>query len=159
MGGRNTARRNNTNLDLKLVTADKLQPKTVHLLYRRSIRLLLQFFVAYYGLCPILKSGKSVGYYTTQYSFKAIRFSDSAQSTLNTATSRKSTRRDSLTGWTIDSIEEYYEPIAKDEKIKMEKFGKAAELGTGNFWHGLQSSEQAKGLRVRLKENTVRDEP
>ena len=76
MGGRNTARRNNTNLDLKLVTADKLRPKTVHLLYRRSIRLLLQFFVAYYGLCPILKSGKSVGYYTTQYSFKAIRFSD-----------------------------------------------------------------------------------
>ena len=74
MGGRNTARRNNTNLDLKLVTADKLRPKTVHLLYRRSIRLLLQFFVAYYGLCPILKSGTSV--YTTQYSYEAVCFSN-----------------------------------------------------------------------------------
>ena len=83
----------------------------------------------------------------------------SAQSTLNTATSRKSTRRDSLTGWTIDSIEEYYEPIANDEKDKDGKVRQSSRAWCWKFWHSLQSSEQAKGLRVCLKENTVRDEP
>ena len=75
----------------------------------------------------------------------------SARSTLNTATSRKSTRRDSLTGWTIDSIEEYYEPIANDEKIKMEKFGKAAELGTGNFGTVYKARNRQKGYECALK--------
>ena len=73
----------------------------------------------------------------------------SAQSTLNTATSRKSTRRDTLTGWTIDSIEEYYEPIANDEK--MEKFGKAAELGTGNFGTVYKTRNRQKGYECALK--------
>ena len=57
----------------------------------------------------------------------------SAQSTLNAATSRKSTRRTSLTGWTIKSIEEYYEPLQKTSETKIDKFGKGSELGTGNF--------------------------
>ena len=56
-----------------------------------------------------------------------------------------------MTGWTIDSIEEYYEPIANDEKIKMEKFGKAAELGTGNFGTVYKARNRQKGYECALK--------
>ena len=38
----------------------------------------------------------------------------SAQSTLNAATARKSTRRTSLTGWTIKSIEELFGKAMKE---------------------------------------------
>lgn len=75
----------------------------------------------------------------------------SAQSTLNEATSRKSTRRDSLTGWTIDSIEEYYEPIAKDGMVTFTRFGKEAELGTGNFGTVYKARNKQKGYECALK--------
>jgi calcium-dependent protein kinase len=74
----------------------------------------------------------------------------SAQSTLNTKTTRKSVRRTSLTGWTIKSIEEYYEPIAKNGR-RMEIFGKNCELGTGNFGTVYKARNIQKNYECALK--------
>ena len=79
----------------------------------------------------------------------------SARSTLK-PTAKQDLKRTSITGWTILSIDEYYEGMDKDEKTVC-GWSTGAELGSGNFGKVFRARNKEKGYPCALKKILMTD--